>query len=53
MFGHRRNETGLGKNCTIRSFITCTFLLNKIRMIEAKDEMGGSCSTNGGEEECI
>jgi hypothetical protein len=34
------------ENCTMTSLITCT--------IEVKvDEMGGACSTNGGEEECI
>jgi hypothetical protein len=34
------------ENCTMGSFITCT-------LQDEKGEMGGACSTNGGEEECI
>jgi hypothetical protein len=34
------------ENCIMRSFITCNLQVKK-------DEMGGACSMNGGEEECI
>jgi hypothetical protein len=39
----------------MRSFIACTLLqVHIIRMIQVKeDEMGRTCGTNGGEEECV
>jgi hypothetical protein len=40
-----------GENCITRSFMICTRRQENNQVEE--DEMVGSCSTNGGEEECL
>jgi hypothetical protein len=45
----KERSGGFGKNCKMRSFITCNFLpikYNKSGLVE-EDEMGGACSTIG------
>jgi hypothetical protein len=41
-----------GENCIMRNFVVLFSKYNQNNQIK-KDEMGGACSTNGGEEECI
>jgi hypothetical protein len=43
----------VGENCIMRNFITCTLSKYNYNDQVKKDEMGGACSTNRGEEECI
>jgi hypothetical protein len=50
--GPKRDEvTGVGENCVMRSFITCT--LCQVNDQVKEDERGRACSKNGGKDECI
>jgi hypothetical protein len=51
MMGRKWRETG--EDYIMRSFITCTLQQILLGYQINEDEMGGACSTNGRNEECI
>jgi hypothetical protein len=49
-FGPKRDDvTGVEKNCIMRSFMFVLFAKDNLNNQVKEDEMGGTCSMNGGE----